>query len=338
MVAIDRSLLRVGLGACFFVGIATLTVYQFYAARLGRSELHHLDAIADDRMRRVDAWLIDQRSSLRQQLGDKTILEAGRDVLAAPRRSRVAPSSPAELTLDAAFRASSSLRVSTSLLSNGGIIVYSTKPGLVGYYRPLANTTTLLHPHELETKPYNLYTDGGTGLPAITLALPLCAGPVDDRITDCRSKKRLGVLAAGLDLGVLMRRVRQDSRSGDVSVTLVGQTGFGTITEVHAERSNGLAPSTPRKDRLLPPLSSTAILRAMDGFSGRGAYLDAHGVPLLGAYRWIPSLRMALMVEAPQSITFAPARRIASGVFVIGNASVLFVCFLLARLRGSRTV
>jgi hypothetical protein len=333
MVAIDRSLLRASLGAFFFISIATLTVYQFSASRLGHSELYRLGTIADDRMRSVDAWLIDQRSSLRHQLKDTTILEAGRKVLAAPRRSRLAPPSPAELALDSAFGLTSSLRLSTSLLSNGGIIVYSTNPEVLGYYRPLANTTTLLHPHELETKPYNLYTDGVTRLPAVTLALPLYSAPINDPGSESQSKKRLGVLAANLDLGVLLRRVREDPPPGAVSIMLVGQTGFGTITEIHAERPNSVLSSKARQDGFLPPLSSNAILRAMDGFSGRGAYLDARGIPVLGVYRWIPSLRMALMVESPQSLTFAPARRIARGIFICGNAFVLSVCFLIVRHR-----
>lgn len=335
MVALNRSLLRVGLASCFSVSITSLTVYQVYASQLGRSQLHRLTAMANQRIGRVDTWLTTQRSLLRQQLANTSILVAGRQLLSAPRRSRLAPPSASALALDQAFRPSSSLRVSTSLLSNGGIVFYSTQSNLLGRYRPLTNTTTLLQQHELESKPYNLYTDGETGLPAITLALPLYAVGTDERGVPDRSDTRLGVLAAGLDLGVLVRRVREDSPQSTVSIMLVGQTGLGTITEVYAEVPKGLPSSAPHSARSLPPLSSSAILRAMDGFSGSGAYLDANGVPVLGVYRWIPSLRMALLVESPQSVAFAPARRIARNIFIFGNAFVLFLCFLFSRRKSA---
>lgn len=324
MVALSRWLLDTTLGASFAVSVASLASYQITSSRLAASALDRLSAIANQRIEHVDAWLSDQRTVLRQHLSDPIITSSARELLASPRRSRLVLPSPAELALDQALRPSSAPGIPTSLLSNGGIIIYSTQSNLLGYYRPLTNTTTFLEETELETEHYRLYTDGDTGLPAITLAVPLYDAQKKSRNIQDRVESRLGVLAMGLDLAALNRRVQRDRASASVSIRLVGETGLGTITEIAADPE---AASSSSQDRMLPSLSSSAILRAMDGASGRGSYLDAKGAPVLGVYRWIPAMRMALMVETPQLSTYAPARRIASMVFMIGNG-IVWIAFL----------
>jgi signal transduction histidine kinase len=50
---------------------------------------------------------------------------------------------------------------------------------------------------------------------------------------------------------------------------------------------------------------SEGVVRALEGRNGSGAYAGMEGVPVFGAYRWIPDLHMALLAEYPQTAALA---------------------------------
>jgi signal transduction histidine kinase len=50
---------------------------------------------------------------------------------------------------------------------------------------------------------------------------------------------------------------------------------------------------------------SEGVVRALQGRNGSGAYPGVEGVPVFGAYRWIPDLHMALLAEHPQTAALA---------------------------------
>ncbi len=68
---------------------------------------------------------------------------------------------------------------------------------------------------------------------------------------------------------------------------------------------------------------SAAIDSAASGRSGQGLYTNFKGVPVIGVFRWLPERSAGIIVEESQSEAFAPARRLALEIGLIGLAVVL---------------
>jgi two-component system cell cycle sensor histidine kinase/response regulator CckA len=79
---------------------------------------------------------------------------------------------------------------------------------------------------------------------------------------------------------------------------------------------------------------TVGIDQALAGKDGRGLYLNYAGVPVIGRFRWMEDLDLALVVEMPQAEAFAPARRLAFAIALVGilTAPLLAIgAYLLAR-------
>jgi signal transduction histidine kinase len=74
--------------------------------------------------------------------------------------------------------------------------------------------------------------------------------------------------------------------------------------------------------------ASEGVSSAMQGQTGSGAYPNLDGVPVFGAYRWIPDLQMALLVEYPQTEALASGNTLTA--MVIG--ATLAVALLTAAI------
>ena len=338
--ALTRPILQAGLLGVAAVSTLSLALYQWQGQQLSLREQRRLAALAAERQQRLDQWLDRQRRQIRRDLAQPALRQASAELLRSPRRSRFAPPSPVAQALNQLFAGSRLSRRTTAVLSSGGIVLYSTRPEQLGRYQPLQNTTTFLRPEQLATAPFNLYTDSLSGLPTISLALPLGAPPNGTLPQVPKSRRQQAVLAVELDLGQLHRLV--DARlegSVPVNIRLVGETALRTTTVIHPDadpRVRALqvdAGAAARPPLDLTPLDSPGIRRVFDGESGADTYLNDDGVPVLAHNRWIPQLRMALLVEARQAHVLAPARRQARQLFILGNVAVLLAC-LAAVLRS----
>ncbi|NES85186.1 MAG: PAS domain-containing protein, partial [Moorea sp. SIO2B7] len=65
-------------------------------------------------------------------------------------------------------------------------------------------------------------------------------------------------------------------------------------------------------------IHTEAINAAIQGKDGKGVYLNYAGVSVIGVYRWLDALQLALLVEVPQTKVFAPARQIALIIILVG--------------------
>jgi PAS domain S-box-containing protein len=139
--------------------------------------------------------------------------------------------------------------------------------------------------------------------PTISIATPLFG----------RDGQRLGVVAANLNLERVDRIVLQQTGLGDTGETYV----VGADRRfVHASLSGG---------EFANGVASQGIDRALAGADGRGLYENYRGVPVVGAYRWLPEIGSALVAEQSQAEAFTPARELA---FTIGGIGLLVVAFL----------
>jgi PAS domain S-box-containing protein len=154
----------------------------------------------------------------------------------------------------------------------------------------------------------DVYYSPMTKGPTITIAAPLI-NP---------NNYRLGVVAAHLDLQRLDRTILQTTGLGE-AYAVDGQGNF----------------LSPQRFGTATTITSTVGIQAVKaGNSGGGLYTNYKGVPVVGVYRWLPTVNLGLLAEMTQAQAFAPATQLGITILIVGLLSALFMAagvFLLAR-------
>ena len=102
--------------------------------------------------------------------------------------------------------------------------------------------------------------------------------------------------------------------AGDVQTSLITQDGVMVLEQGLAFSDEGggtdvasLAPGLPLTSALpvaagvrFDGAGSEGVARLLEGESGSGAYTNLAGVPVFGAYRWLPELGVGILAEQPQ--------------------------------------
>ncbi|NES21750.1 MAG: response regulator [Symploca sp. SIO3E6] len=205
------------------------------------------------------------------------------------------------------------------LLTRSGRILLSTNPIQIGKYQPLAQYSEVTQ-EPTDTFVSNFYRSPETGKPTITFANPILQD----------EDKRLGMLVASLNLERINEIIQEHTKvEEDCETYLVGKFGSGL------SQRNVLISAARFGSAAFPDgIESEGIAQAMDGHNGQGLYENYQGVPVIGVYRWLRAWDVALLVEMEQSQAFAPARRLARSIWLIGMvlAEVLAVAmFVIAR-------
>ena len=106
---------------------------------------------------------------------------------------------------------------------------------------------------------------------------------------------------------------------------IIGETaGLGQTGRVYLVDWTGQAFPQERQ------ISSPAIESALSGQNGQGMYSSYDNVPVIGVYRWIPSLGLALFVEQAQEEAFAGNDAVAAAVVAIALGVALFTAIVAA--------
>jgi len=111
-------------------------------------------------------------------------------------------------------------------------------------------------------------------------------GPGDDT---------LGLLAGWLNLGSLVQ-------------TMQAVSGLGKTGEIYLVDANGIA--LPQGEAVTSP----GIEAALSGEYGEGLYENYAGASVIGIYRWMPDLGLALVAEQTQEEAFAPTDNVTAAV------------------------
>ena len=199
------------------------------------------------------------------------------------------------------------------VLTANSRIALATEPSLVGEYRIDAHYFILGREGGYQPEIYPSPTTSG---PAITLARPISLPSRDGAAGGA------GALVLHLDLD------RMDE--------IVLERGFGSGIDSYLIDKYKVLLSSERFGREEYPrgLNSLGVNEVVEGSSGSDLYDDYRGVPVLGVYRWLDELKVGLLVEIPQSEAFAPARRLAIWIVLLGLALAVvlaLVTYLLAR-------
>ena len=313
-------LLRLSISAkitAAFVLIVAALVSGMAANAYGRSRdalenatFSQLVSTAAEKEAALNAWVDERGIDLASVAASPRMLELASG-LTGPGAAAATSSILAEMR--ARMSANSSLLTMSILDPDTGEVIVSTDATEVGKSR--------------ENLPYFL---NGRIQPYVQAAYfpmgaekPMMAGSAPLRAADGRL---LGVLAASLDVG------RVDA--------IVGRrSGMQTTDDAYLVNRSSLLVTQPR---LTPDaavlkygIQSVAVSRVLTGSNGIVAAADYRGVPVLDAYRWLPSLQLGLVVKIDQAEAYAPARALRStfGVAaVVALVAAALLAFWLVRL------
>jgi len=190
-----------------------------------------------------------------------------------------------------------------SILTEGGIVIFSTNEKIENMYQPLGSTTTYFTESQVDIDP-TFYVSPASNKTAITFAVPI----FDEQ------NKRIAVLSATLDLKQIDELIRETTGLGETGQTyLVGRL----------EQQNAFIESEPFNSiQNNNDVRSVAIDAAIQGKSGSGLYRSYEDAPVIGIYNWLDKYDLALIAEIDQEEAFAPARALATNIILIGATSI----------------
>jgi hypothetical protein len=323
--------------ACLAItSLISLTSYLIETKPITQKALVVQQQVLEFNRKAISNWWTSEVDNIRANLGNPKIISRSLLILRSKRQSRSNYKSPLSIDLSNSLSKFSANRNSVSLLTKGGIVVFSTDRNKLGRYQPLNNTTTSIDLDELQTTPLNLFIDSDSGKPAISLAIP---------IKD-EDQKRQGFLAIDLNLDRLNEQVQDDKqRRSDaqksptrIQAYLAARTTLKHVTYIAPPSS--LAPFAA-KTYPFQPLKSVGIANALDGRPGQGLYLNPNAQPTVGVYDYLPIFRTALLVESLQNDLYMPARKQASIFFyngIIASIALFIAGYLVPRASNDTTI
>jgi len=201
------------------------------------------------------------------------------------------------------------------LTSDEGRVIVSTHKAYEDTYR---NTEPYFTRGKWGLFVQNVYASPISGKPMMTMATPLI---------DKLSRQLGGVLVVHLNIE------RMDK-------IILERAGLGASGETYLVDRMHMFVSGDRFGREKFPggVHTTGIDAALRGEEGKGLYLNYEGIPVIGVYRRIDHLGLALLAEMSQDEAFSPARRLAQTILVIGliaacilSVGVYFLAYRIAR-------
>ena len=194
-----------------------------------------------------------------------------------------------------------------------GLILISTDAAQEGKYR---ESELYLVEGRKET-----YVQNVTYSQSLEQAVMTMATPIRDR-----QGELIAVLGGRLDLGELTRIMEQGRGLTETEDTyLVNKFNF-FVTE----------PRFGKNFALKRTVQTEGVNAALRGSDGIGLYLDYRGVPVIGAFKWLPEHALCLITEMDQSEAFAPIVRMRW--VVLGIALAVAGATALMAFRFARTI
>jgi PAS domain S-box-containing protein len=320
----QQSLMTRLVGYFFILGLLVVILVGgtgfLYTRKTVETSLYgRLEAMASTKEEVLRRWVHEQRNELlllaslpyvKEPAAVLSRLDVGKP---APAASALSPAE-AYRSLSSLFTLYLSLQESFAelffLSPVGGKILVSTRPQREGDYR--VNDRYYLEGRE-GVFVQNVYPSPVTLAPAMTISAPVRDG--DGGL--------LGVLAVNLNLEVMDSVVRD--RSG------LGNTGEAYLVDRFNIMVSGEEFGWSRYKR---GYHSAGIESALSGQEGIGRYVNYRGVPVVGVYRFVEELDLALLIEISREEAFRAIRNSTLFVLLIGCGGVVLLgagVLLLAR-------
>ena len=146
--------------------VISLVTYLLANGPLAAKALTNQRTILQEKQARIEKWWQREVKDIGKDLRNPKLIENSLTILQAKRHSRADINSATSLALEAILTSHQINRNSVSLLTKGGIVVFSTDHDKYAAYQPLKNTTTSLELQELASTPLNFFTNSNTSLPS----------------------------------------------------------------------------------------------------------------------------------------------------------------------------
>lgn len=308
-----EQLLRLSVASVGLTSMISLASYFMATRPLTEQAFARQRQLLEINRNRIAAWWGQEVNRIGSDLQNQELVGRSLLILQSRRQLRSNKNNPLSLGLQTLLEPHAANRNSVSLLTKGGIVVFSTDPQRLGMYQPLKNTTTSVDLVDLATTPLHFFTDSFSGRPSISVALPITTA----------QQTRAGFLAIDLNLRRMNDQVTSQLKGGstqinkgpDVDAYLAARTSLDRITVISPP--SFLTEQQAARFRFVP-LESKGLRRALEGASGEGLYLNSQSQPVIGVYQYLPNFRSALMVESLQYQVYKPARRLSLLILVIG--------------------
>ncbi|NER24633.1 MAG: response regulator [Symploca sp. SIO1C2] len=301
------------------VSIVAFTAYLLAKNALKESVFARLSVAASLKDYQINEWVnsYHQDLLLSAQLPE---LQAHAEVVLTQKKSRQ-PSEEyllAYKTLEQYFAALADIKPNLkeiSLLTSKNIVVFSNNKLLEGTEELRSKITT-----DSNTKPKNVQlffrNSSFTGDPELAFAIP-----IHDQFGN-----PIGTLATAVELQELDELLEQG--------TGLGKSGKTYLVAKLAQKNILILSKQSEAEKYPEDVTSFGINTAMGGNNGSQLYLNYEGIPVLGVYRWLDKSNLALLAEINQKEAFAPARKLAGRILLIGLSSaelLLVAVYLLSR-------
>ncbi len=289
--------------AAAVVAFVALAAFLRARATLRAQVLERLEAIALDKEGELNLWIDDQVGDLAFLADLEAVRGAAARLADLPEAARAAGPARARLAalLDSARRHTLDMDEVFLLAREGGRVVATTDSARLGDYR----VTDLFFVQGLDgSTVQNVYASPLTGRPTITIAAPVM-GP---------DGRPVAVLAGHLRLS----RIDQ---------ILAARTGLGATGEAYLVTPFHDFVSAERFGRAgaRRGINTAGVREALARRNGAGVYQGYAGSRVLGAWRWSPARRLALLVEQSAAEAFAPARELVGTILAFGFVAVLLL-------------
>jgi PAS domain S-box-containing protein len=140
--------------------------------------------------------------------------------------------------------------------------------------------------------------------------------------------------------------------TGNLIGVLAGRMNLDELSEIMSFRGGGSStedtylinrfnffvtePRFGKNFALKKAVRSQGVNEALSGRSGVDYYIDYRGVPVIGAYHWIPEFHMGIITEVDQAEAFEPIVRL--GWWVAGVVGLISVVVVLAAVFFARSL
>jgi PAS domain S-box-containing protein len=186
-----------------------------------------------------------------------------------------------------------------------GIVLASTDERQEGKFR---DSERYFIEGKSKTYVQNAYYSNSLERSAITIGMPI------------KDKKGevVAVMAGHMELGELSNIMRQTSGLSRTEDTYLVNTFNFFVTEPRFARDYAL-----KKD-----VHTEGVQAGLSGKEGVGFYGDYRGIPVIGAYRWLPDHQMCIVTEIDQDEAYAPIASLRWRIGGIALATALGAVFL----------
>ncbi|GAB4494619.1 MAG: hypothetical protein OHK0052_00100 [Anaerolineales bacterium] len=285
------------------LGIISYIAFLQARATLTNSVYERLNAVVSVKEGEVTRWVNDQAQQVALFANSPDMRSSASTVLSAPLDEDVTQNpryagayQRLSNYLNAVQQSTPNLQEIFLLTDIGGKIIVSTQKNNEGQFRV---TDSYFTRGRLETYVQNVYPSPVTGRPTLTVSTPVYNS----------QGLRIGVLAAHINLERL-------------NAVILNRAGLGLRGETYlVDQFNNFISEARFGENAFPRgVSTIGIDAAISGRDGQDAYNNYEQTPVLGVYRWLEDLQVAMLAEIPATEALLPAQQFALTVFFIGLA------------------